>query len=149
MPALGVVARRSTDVLAVDDTDAAEAIRFVREHACQGISIEDVMKHVSMSRSTVQRWFKKYLGRSPTVEIMRVRVQHIQESLRTTDLTLEEIARSTGFTHVESMQRTFKRMVGLTPGQYRKQVRRTRLTCSVIKNAPYGHCRNRPPGDHT
>ena len=78
-----------------------------------------------MSRSTVQRWFEKYLGHSPAVEIVRVQVQHIQESLRTTSMTLEEIAHSTGFTHVESMQRTFKRTVGLTPGQYRKQVRRS------------------------
>ena len=124
VPALCVVARRSTDALAVDDPDAAEAIRFVREHACQGILIEDVMKHVSVSRSTVQRWFEKHLGRSPAVEIVRVQVQHIQESLRATNMTLEEIAYSTGFAHVESMQRTFKRMVGMTPGQYRKQVRR-------------------------
>ncbi len=124
VPALRVVARRSTDVLAVDDTDAAEAIRFVREHACRGISIEDVMEHVGMSRSTVQRWFEKYLGHPPAVEIVRVQMQHIQESLRATSMTLEEIAHSAGFTHVESMQRTFKRTVGLTPGQYRKQVRR-------------------------
>ena len=124
VPALCVVARRSTDVLAVDDTDAAEAIRFVRERACRGISIEDVMSHVSASRSTVQRWFEKHLGRSPAIEITRVQVQHIQESLRATSMTLGEIAHSTGFTHVESMQRTFKRTVGLTPGQYRKQVRR-------------------------
>jgi LacI family transcriptional regulator len=124
VPALCVVARRSTDVLAVDDADAAEAIRFVRARACRGISIEDVMSHVSASRSTVQRWFEKHLGRSPAVEIARVQVQHVQESLRTTSMTLEEIARCTGFAHVESMQRTFKRTVGLTPGQYRKQVRR-------------------------
>ncbi len=123
VPALRVVTRRSTDVLAVDDADAAEAVRFVRERACEGIAIEDVWRHMSTSRSTVQRWFRKYLGRSPAVEIVRIQVQHIQESLRTTNMTLEEIAEATGFAHVKSMQRTFKRMVGLTPGQYRKQVR--------------------------
>jgi LacI family transcriptional regulator len=121
VPALRVVARRSTDVLAVDDADAAEAIRFVREHACEGILIEDIMKHMSISRSSVQRWFKKYLGHSPAVEIIRIRVQRIQESLRTTNMTSEEIADATGFLHVESMRRMFKRMVGLTPGRYRKQ----------------------------
>ena len=125
VPALGVVARRSTDALAVEDPDAADAIRFVREHACGGISIEDVVKHVGVSRSTVQRWFEKHLRHSPAVEIMRVRVQRIQESLRTTDMTLEAIAQAAGFTHVESMQRTFKRMVGLTPGEYRRQSRRS------------------------
>ena len=120
VPASGVVVRRSTDVLAIDNQDAAEAIRFVRGRACQGIAIEDVMEHASVSRSTLERWFEKYLGRSPTVEIVRVQVQRVQELLRTTNLTLEEISRAAGFAHVESMQRIFKRTVGLTAGQYRK-----------------------------
>lgn len=122
MPAHGIAVRRSTDVLAIDNRDAAEAIRFVREHACQGISIDDMMQHMSVSRSTLERWFEKYLGRSPTLEILRVQVQRVQELLRTTNLTLSEIARLAGFTHVESMQRIFKRTVGQTPGQYRRQM---------------------------
>ena len=123
VPAKGVVVRRSTDVLAVDHRDAAEAIRIVRQGACGRIGIEDVMRRVSVSRSTLERWFEKYLGRSPTAEMMRVQVQRVQELLRTTNFTLSEIARLAGFTHVESMQRIFKRMVGQTPGQYRKQAR--------------------------
>jgi LacI family transcriptional regulator len=123
VPAVGVVARRSTDVLAVDEPDAAEAIRFVRQHACEGISIDDVMKVVSVSRSTLKRWFLKYVGHSPTAEIVRVQVQQIQEFLRTTDLTLEEIASLCGFDYVESMHRIFKRVAGLTPSQYRKRTR--------------------------
>lgn len=122
MPAHGIAVRRSTDVLAIDNRDAAEAIRFVREHACEGISIDDMTQHASVSRSTLERWFEKYLGRSPTLEILRVQVQRVQELLRTTNLTLSEIARLAGFTHVESMQRIFKRTVGQTPGQYRRQM---------------------------
>lgn len=122
VPAQSIAVRRSTDVLAIDNRDAAEAIRFVRERACQGISIDDMMRHTSVSRSTLERWFEKYLGRSPTLEILRVQVQRVQELLRTTNLTLSEIARLAGFAHVESMQRIFKRTVGQTPGQYRRQM---------------------------
>jgi LacI family transcriptional regulator len=122
MPPLRVVVRRSTDVLAVDSPDAAEAIRFVRQRACDGVSIAQVTRHVSVSRSTLERWFEKYLGRSPTVEVQRVQVQRVQELLQTTNLTLGRIAQLAGFAHVESMQRIFKRIVGQTPGQYRKQV---------------------------
>jgi LacI family transcriptional regulator len=121
MPAQGVVVRGSTNVLAIDNTDVSEAVRFVREHACEGISVDDVMNHASVSRSTLERWFEKYLGRSPTVEIARIQVQRCQELLRTTTLTLDEIARAAGFSHVESMQRIFKRTVGLTPGRYRRR----------------------------
>jgi LacI family transcriptional regulator len=123
VPAAGVVARHSTDVLAVDESDAAEAIAFVRKHACEGITIEDAMKVMSVSRSTLKRWFVKHLGHSPTVEIIRVQVRQIQELLRTTDLPLEEIAKKSGFAYVESMHRIFKRMAGMTPSQYRKRIR--------------------------
>lgn len=122
MPAQGIAVRRSTDVLAIGNRDAAEAIRFVREHACEGISIDDIMRQTSVSRSTLERWFEKYLGRSPTHEILRVQVQRVQELLRTTNLTLTDIARLAGFAHVESMQRIFKRTAGQTPGQYRRQM---------------------------
>jgi LacI family transcriptional regulator len=125
VPALGIVTRRSTDVLVVGEPDAAEAIRFVRKHACEGITIKDVAQHLSVSPKTLCRWFKKYLGHSPTLEIMRVQVQHIQDLLQTTNLTLEQITPLAGFTHVESLERIFKRKVGVTPGNYRKQTHRT------------------------
>ena len=123
VPARGVVVRHSTDVLAIDNEDAAEAIRFVREHACDGLAVEQITARMSVSLSTLDRWFEKYLGRSPTAEILRVQVQHVQELLRTTTLTLDEIAQRTGFKYVESMQRVFKRTVGFSPGSYRKQSR--------------------------
>jgi len=119
-----VIVRHSTDVLAIANEDAAEAIRFVREHACDGLGVEQITARMSISRSTLDRWFEKYLGRSPTAEILRVQVQHVQELLRTTTLTLDEIAERTGFKYVESMQRVFKRTVGFSPGSYRKQSRR-------------------------
>jgi LacI family transcriptional regulator len=125
VPALVIVNRRSTDVLVVDDPNAAEAIRYVRKHACEGIAIDDAAKNLSVSQKTLYRWFKKHLGHSPTAEVMRIQVQHIQELLQTTNLTLEQIAPLSGFTHVESMERIFKRMVGVTPGKYRKQMHKT------------------------
>jgi LacI family transcriptional regulator len=123
IPPLCVVARRSTDILTVTDTDAAEAIRFVRDHACKRVSIEEITKHLCASQRTVQRWFRKHLGHSISSEIIRIQVEQVQELLRTTAMTLEEISQVAGFAYVESMQRIFKRIVGMTPGQYRKQTR--------------------------
>ena len=47
---VGVVPRRSTDVLAMDDRELAAAIRFIREHACEGIRIDDVLKAVPLAQ---------------------------------------------------------------------------------------------------
>ncbi len=121
VPPRGVVTRRSTDVLAVPDRDVAAAIRFVREHACEpGIEIEDILGHLEVSRATLKRWFRKWLGRSPRAEINRVRLNRVQDLLAATALPLDEIALRCGFEHVESMCRMVKRSTGHTAGEYRK-----------------------------
>ena len=117
----GVVTRRSTDVLAIADRDVAETIRFVREHACElGIEVEGLLGRLNFSRATLNRWFRKWLGRSPAEEITRVRLERVKELLATTALPLEEIAHRSGFQHVESMCRMVKRTTGQTPGEFRK-----------------------------
>ncbi|MGA2032539.1 MAG: DNA-binding transcriptional regulator [Thermoguttaceae bacterium] len=117
---VGVVARRSTDVLAISNADVVEAIRFVREQACEGLTIAAIIERLCISRRTLERWFTQYVGHSPPEEINRVRLARVRELLCETNLPLEEIARSAGFSHVESMYRLFKDATGQTPGQYRQ-----------------------------
>ena len=69
VPPLGVTTRLSTDVLSVGDQEFATAVRFIRENACHGITVTDVLDHVLISRSTLERNFRLYLGRSPQAEI--------------------------------------------------------------------------------
>ena len=47
----------------------------LRDHACDaGIEIEDILGQLNFSRSTLDRWFRKWLGRSPNDEMTRVRL---------------------------------------------------------------------------
>src|SRR3954447_13908646 len=62
---LGVVTRRSTDVLAVGDGDISAAVQFIREHACEGIAVKDVLAEVPLSRRVLEDRFRKLLGRTP------------------------------------------------------------------------------------
>ena len=117
----GVVARQSTNVTAIGDTDTALAMHFIRQHACDSISTEDVIKHVQLSRSTLERRFAKFVGRSPKAEIVRVQLERVKELLSTTDLPLARIAELTGFNYVEYMCDLFKRTTGQTPGQFRQE----------------------------
>jgi len=119
----GVVVRQSTDVLAIADRMVAAAVHFIREHASSGISVEDVLTDVRLSRSTLERRFAKYLGRSPKTEILRVQLQHVKRFLSETDYPLARVARLSGFSHVENMCNFFKAKTGQTPGQYRRQAR--------------------------
>ncbi len=117
----GVVCRQSTDVLAIPDVQVAKALRFIREHACDGIDVDNVVRFAQMHRATLKRRFEKLLGRSPKAEIMRLQLRRVKELLRETDHTLVRIADLTGFRHPEYMSVLFKRKEGVTPGQYRRK----------------------------
>jgi LacI family transcriptional regulator len=120
IPPLGVVMRQSTDVLAISDADVAAAVRFIREHACDGIAVDDVVQQIDLSRSTLKRRFAAILRRSPNDEIHRVQIERVMKLLSTTELSLAKIADLAGFHHVESMCKLFKRTTRTTPGHYRK-----------------------------
>ena len=121
MEPLGVATRQSTDVLAIDDPDIAAAVRFIRDSACEGIDVQDVLRRVPLSRRALERRFKQIIGRTPHQEIVRRRVERIRRYLIETDLTLAQIARRTGFQNEEYMSVTFRRAIGIPPGTYRRQ----------------------------
>ena len=121
VPPLGVATRQSTDILAIDDPDLATVLRYIREHACDGISVQDVLAHAPISRSQLERGFRKFLQRSPQAEIRNVQIKRAKELLATTDLTLSQISRLTGISHAEYLSVVFKRETGETPGQYRRR----------------------------
>jgi LacI family transcriptional regulator len=140
---LGVTTRQSTDVLAIDDPGVAAAVRLIRERACEGLRVSDIVKRVAMSRPVLERRFRKYLGRSPQAEIRRVQLAQVKRLLVDTDLPLKSIAATVGFVHPEYLNVAFKRDTGATPGAYRRAaalpghprspaaVQRSRMTSSA------------------
>lgn len=120
---LGVVTRQSTDVLAIDDALVAAAVRHIRQHACQGLTVDDVLQKVPLSRSILERRFRQYLKRSPQEEIRHVQIKRVRQLLAETDLALDQIAELAGYEHSEYMSVVFKRITGETPGQFRRVAR--------------------------
>ena len=121
IPPVGVITRQSTDTLAMDDPLIARAARFIREHACQGIGVSDVLAALPVSRSVLERGFRRRLGHSPQEEIRPVRLRRIQRLLTETDWPLARIAEMTGYEHPEYMMVQFKRVVGETPSEWRSR----------------------------
>ena len=111
--------RRSTDVLAIEDRHLARAVRFIRENACEGITVEDVLADIPLSRSVFERRFARLFGHSPKAEILRARLDRIKRLLAETELPLKQIAAKIGFEHPEYLNVVFKEQTGQTPGQYR------------------------------
>jgi LacI family transcriptional regulator len=120
---LGVVSRQSSDVVAVDDARLAAALRHIREHACEGIGVDDVLRAAPMSRSTLERGVRKVLGRSPADELLRVRLEAAKRLLAVTDLKLSAVAQRSGFRHAQRLCERFRAAFGETAGRYRERAR--------------------------
>ena len=119
---LGVITRQSTDILAMGDKNVAAAVSYIREHACQGLTVDQVLRHAFSSRSQLEKKFRRFIGRSPQAEIRRVQVEKIRQLLFETNFPLKKIAELAGFEHVEYMCVVFKRLTGDSPGGYRTKV---------------------------
>ncbi|WP_442510686.1 substrate-binding domain-containing protein [Novipirellula sp. SH528] len=117
----GVVQRLSTQVIAVEDRELARVCRFIREHACQGIDVGDVVEFTTLSRRQLERRFRTELGRTPHEELTAVQVARVKQLLDETSMTLEEITPLAGYSHKERLSAVFKRETGETPGEYRRR----------------------------
>jgi LacI family transcriptional regulator len=120
IPPIGIAERQSTDAYALDDPDIVAAMRFIREHACEGITVADVLRVVPLSRRKLEQRFLKLVRRTPYAEISRIRMERAGRLLRETSLPLAEIARRAGFTDPLYLSRAFKKHVGVSPRAYRK-----------------------------
>ena len=104
----------------MEDRVVMMAMRFIRDQALGGCSVDDVLQHVRVSRTSLERKFRQHLNRSPQTEIRAVQMRRAKELLIGTDFTLEHIAGLCGFEHPEYMSVMFKRIYQQTPGEYRK-----------------------------
>jgi LacI family transcriptional regulator len=121
IPPLGISTRQSTDVTAIADPSLAAAMKFIREHACEGIGVQDVLNHVAISRSVLQRRFRATLGRTIHDAIAGVRIRRIKQLLVETELSLETIAERTGFSHSEYLSAIFRKATESTLAAYRRE----------------------------
>lgn len=125
VPPEGVISRQSTDILAIDNESVVRALRFIQNHAFQGIVVKDILREVPVSRRSLEIQFKHYLGRSPAEEIRRVRLEKGQELLARSDNSIGEIAVTCGFANSTRFGVAFRQRFGMTPLAYRKQLQRS------------------------
>jgi len=122
VPPAGVVARQSTDVVAVDDPELSQAVRFIRDHLGRPFTVEDLLGEVPVSRRWLEYRFRERFGRSPYEYICEARVERAKQLLLGAErLSAEEIARACGFSGARNLRLVFERLTGTTPAQYRRR----------------------------
>jgi LacI family transcriptional regulator len=117
----GVVTRPSSDVLATADPELVAALRHIRDHACDGLDVNELLATSALSRRVLERRFLALLGHTPHEQILRVRFARVKSLLLETDLPLAVIAERAGFAHVEYLTVAFKKRFGLTPSAFRRR----------------------------
>jgi LacI family transcriptional regulator len=122
VPPLGVSARRSTDSIALPDKDVSDALRFIRDHCCETITVESVLQRVPLSRRSFEARFLRLVGRTPHAEILRCRLEQARRLLSNTDLPIKTIARDVGAATPEYLSVLFRRMLNTTPSGYRESL---------------------------
>jgi LacI family transcriptional regulator len=114
-----IIERDSTDLLCPDLPGVAEAIRFLRAHACAGINVGDVVEASGLSRASIDRHFREVLGCTPHEEIRRIQIARAKCLLITTHRDVATVASLSGFRDADYFTRVFRRQTGFTPTRYR------------------------------
>jgi LacI family transcriptional regulator len=123
LPPKGLVARESTDVLAVEDPLIAKAMRYISERSHTGIDVDDVAEAVLTTRRTLERRFRSVLDRSIAEELLRLKIERAKRQLADTNTPVKKLALESGFINGKQMGKTFARVVGISPTEYRRQRR--------------------------
>ena len=82
--------------------------------------MEDVLRHVNLSRRSLDYRFVKAIGHTVHDAIVRARMERLADLLIRTDWTLAHSAERLAFPHSEYMSVAFKRFAGVSPGSYRR-----------------------------
>jgi LacI family transcriptional regulator len=119
VPAVGIVTRKSSDLLAVKHKGVANSLRFIWEHASQPISVKDLVGVAAMSRRGLHKAFLDNVGRTPGQELQRVRIERAKRLLADSNHKLEVLANMCGYQSANSFCVAFKQATGQSPKQYR------------------------------
>ncbi len=119
VPAVGVLTRKSSDLLAVNHQGVANSLRFILNHSHEPISLKDLVVAAGMSRRGLHKAFLEHLERTPGQELQRVRMERAKRLLANADHKVERLADMCGYRSANSFHIAFKQATGMSPKQFR------------------------------
>ncbi|GAB5558693.1 MAG: DNA-binding transcriptional regulator [Synoicihabitans sp.] len=121
VPPLKIVARGSTDKLAVNDSVVAEALDYITENLANPIYVEDIAREVGVSRRSLEVRFKAALQTSVYAEVQRQQLERARILLiETPKMTIAEVAYACGFQDARHLNVVCRKKLDCTPGSLRK-----------------------------
>jgi LacI family transcriptional regulator len=121
-----IVHRQSSQYARAPSVLAASAVEFIRVNACAGIAVPDVAKALHVSRSVLEKDFRRAQGHPVLEEIQNRRLERLCMLLRETSLPIGEIGERCGYSTETYLKRLFRKRFATTMREYRKQPRTLR-----------------------
>jgi AraC family L-rhamnose operon transcriptional activator RhaR/AraC family L-rhamnose operon regulatory protein RhaS len=98
-----------------------DALSYIEQHFREPIGIRDLTRIAHMSESTLTRTFRRVLGRSPIEHVIRVRVLRAADLLQRGEVRVTEAAFQCGFSDSNYFSRQFRKVMGVSPRQFRSR----------------------------
>ncbi len=105
----------------------SELVAWIEEHVAADLRVPVLARRVGMSPRHFARVFAQAVGASPARFVARVRLDAARRDLEGGGHSIDEVAARCGFGTVESLRRSFRRCVGITPSDYRRRFSPTTL----------------------
>jgi transcriptional regulator GlxA family with amidase domain len=115
-------------LLAAQDADTRpvqDLLTWLPDHLSEDLTIPKLARQANLSERHFSRVFKAEVGASPADHIESVRLESACRLLETTHTPIAQVARTCGFGTAETMNRSFRRRLGTTPGQHRRHFDQT------------------------
>ncbi|MBE5875868.1 MAG: AraC family transcriptional regulator [Lachnospiraceae bacterium] len=101
--------------------DLQELRAYLDEHYQERITLDDLSEIFYINKFYLTRIFKEQFGVSINNYLLQVRITHAKQQLRFSDMPIEKVASEIGVEDVRYFTRMFKKVEGMTPGEYRKR----------------------------
>jgi AraC-like DNA-binding protein len=93
---------------------------YIHEHYNEEMSLKELAELIPMSEGQFCRSFKEIMNMPPIAYVVRFRILRSCMMLENTDDKIGDIAREVGFSNISYFNREFLRVIGCSPGTYRK-----------------------------
>jgi transcriptional regulator GlxA family with amidase domain len=109
---------------------------WLQTNSTEACSVRALAERAHLGERTFVRRFVKATGVTPSEYQQRLRIARSRELLELTRDTVDQIAVKLGYEDAGGFRRIFKRVVGLSPAEYRRRFQRERLVSTAVTNAP-------------
>jgi two-component system, response regulator YesN len=129
LPRGEVVASRSP--WRVDESERVDdriqhVVTFLEQHFADGVTMADLAATIGLSRFHFSRLFHRATGRTFQTYVAQLRVDRAKMLLANHAIAVTHVARSVGFKGVSHLDRTFRKIVGQSPTEYRRALQKAR-----------------------